>query len=671
MSAVRRTFMLMAVVVVAALAAMTVMTYRRAGALGFFWPWAWFAWARANGHVHRLDYLGDLGLGFLVFLVPVSIAIFVFRATAPAQPVRRFGANAWAKMADLAQAKLLVTGGDFSGRVFGTFGGRMLVYKGSEPALIVGATRSGKGASHVVPTLLAWPESAFIYDRKGELWEITVDRRKTFSHCLKFDPTDPNTVRWNPLFEVRKGRMEIADIHNVVGILVDPLGQKAGDLNFWDQSATNFFTALILHVLYTEEDDKKHLAEVRRKLTNLEPTLHAMLNTMHRYRPDVHAEDGLARDANGQLIAEPHPEVVLGARALALMDERVKANVIATMQGAMMLWADPLVEYATSTSDFVIGDLVCSENPVSFYLQTPQAHADRLAFLVRVFTRQTINSLMESLPMDGRGRRKNHRLLMLLDEFPKLGALPFLENAMGEMTGYGITPHLVCQSFNDVFAKYGTQTAIFDNMHITAVCATSEPASIKKVIERAGKAREMRESYSDPRGLGSRGQRSVSRSEQQQYILSEEDVRGLDQDKQYLFVNNTKPILAGKIRYWTDPVLAPHAGGFFNGVPAQYRQTAGRFDTPGRPQIDWIGVRAVVAARPLSEAEASARVQADRSSRAEAEASVAGSGASGGQGPARLEDVLQGVELGRKPPEITTRLQPIDPAAPGQGPLGD
>jgi type IV secretion system protein VirD4 len=194
--------------------------------------------------------------------------------------------------------------------------------------------------------------------------------------------------------------MEIADIHNVVGILVDPLGQKAGDLNFWDQSATNFFTALILHVLYTEEDDKKHLAEARRKLTNLEPTLHAMLNTMHRYRPDVHAEDGLARDANGQLIAEPHPEVVLGARALALMDERVKANVIATMQGAMMLWADPLVEYATSTSDFVIGDLVCSKNPVSFYLQTPQAHADRLAFLVRVFTRQT----PDGEPAHGRAR---------------------------------------------------------------------------------------------------------------------------------------------------------------------------------------------------------------------------------------------------------------------------
>ena len=126
------------------------------------------------------------------------------------------------------------------------------------------------------------------------------------------------------------------------------------------------------------------------------------------------------------------------------------------------------MEYATSWSDFSIGDLVCSEAPVSFYIITPQAHADRLAFLVRVFTRQTINSLMEDEHADSRRRKKRHRLLLLLDEFPKLGSLPFLENAMGEMAGYGITAHLICQSFNDVFSKYGDKTPLFDNMHITA-----------------------------------------------------------------------------------------------------------------------------------------------------------------------------------------------------------
>jgi type IV secretion system protein VirD4 len=206
-----------------------------------------------------------------------------------------------------------------------------------------------------------------------------------------------------------------------------------------------------------------------------------------------------------------------------------------------------------------------------------------------------VNSLMEHEHYDSRRRRKRHRLLLLLDEFPKLGSLPFLENAMGEMAGYGITAHLVCQSFNDVFSKYGEKTPLFDNMHITATFATSEPTSIEKVTRRAGKALEMRESYSDPRSLFGRAHRSTSQSEQQRYILSEEDVRGLDDRKQFLFVNNTKPILADKIRYYEEPFFKARTGDYFHGVPAAYEQRPGAADLPGPPRIDWQGVRAVCA----------------------------------------------------------------------------
>jgi type IV secretion system protein VirD4 len=145
----------------------------------------------------------------------------------------------------------------------------------------------------------------------------------------------------------------------------------------------------------------------------------------------------------------------------------------------------------------------------------------------------------------------------------------------------------------------------------------------------------MRESYSDPRGLRLDGRRSVSRSEQQQYILSEEDVRGLDSGKQFVFVNNCKPILADKLRYWEEPVLAAHCGAFFHGEKARYQQKAGRFDVPGKPQIDWLGVRAQEPASLLSETRQSARRQADRSTRAAAEASASAPAA--GVRPAAME----------------------------------
>jgi len=566
------------------------------GPVRIYPPWAFVSWYMRYEKLYPRAFDEASLWGLAVAMLPIGLAIGVMRRTA--RSVRKFGAAAWARLEDVKRARLIDPKGKITGRVLGRFAGRYLTYEGVEHAIIVGASRSGKGAGHVVPTLVAWPQSAFIYDRKGELWHITADHRKRFSHVFFFAPTDPNTVRWNPLFEVRKGPMEIADIQNVVGILVDPLGRKAGDLNFWDQSATDFFTAVILHVLYSEPDASKTLAQVRRLLINIEPTLHAMMHTQHRHRPDPHARDGLARDDLGDPIPEIHPEVLLGARALDSMDERVKSNVLATCRASLMLWADPMVEYATSTSDFSIGDLVCAEAPVSFYMITPQAHADRLAFLVRVFTRQTINSLMESEHTDSRGRKKQHRLLMMLDEFPKLGALPFLENAMGEMAGYGITAHLVCQSFNDVFSKYGDKTPLFDNMHITAAFATSEPTSIEKVTRRAGKALEMRESFSDPRTIFGRAHRSTSQSEQQRYILSEEDVRGLDDRKQFLFVNNAKPILAEKIRYYEEPFFKDRTGDYFHGQLAAYQQKPGAADLPCAAHNDWRGVRAVGAPPP-------------------------------------------------------------------------
>jgi type IV secretion system protein VirD4 len=580
------------------------------GSARLYAPWAFLGWMRTYAHLYPAAFASNLLILAVCATLPPVIALAgIGRLNGH---VRQYGEHAWATVGDVRKAELVHGQGDRYGRVFGKFKDRLLVFTGDLHSIVVGASRSGKGAGHVVPTLTSWPKSVLCYDRKGELWHITADWRKTFSHVFRFEPTDPNTVRWNPLFEVRKGVMEVADIQNLVGILVDPLGLKAGDLSFWDQTATNFFTALILHVLYAEPDEKKNLAHVRRLVIDLDPTLWAMKTTTHRHRPDLGQPDGLTRDADGEPIPEVHPEVLLGALALEHMEPRVRSNVIATCMAALGLWADPMVEYATSWSDFVIGDLVCSKHPVSFYLTTPQAHADRLAFLVRVFVRQTINGLMEEIHYDSRGRRKQHRMLLLLDEFPKLGALPFLENAMGEMAGYGITAHLICQSFNDVFSKYGPRTPLFDNMHITATFATSEPESIKKVIERAGKSLELRESYSSPRTMFSRAHRSVSLGEQQRYILSEEDVRGLDADKQFLFVNNCKPILADKIRYWDEPWFAERCGDFFHETPARYVQLPGKADLPGKPTIDWEGVRSVEPAPPMPPTREEARRKARR-----------------------------------------------------------
>ncbi|PVM72379.1 type IV secretory system conjugative DNA transfer family protein [Caulobacter radicis] len=562
------------------------------GPVRLYAPWAFLAWYGrwAGTYPQVFDQAALIGLA--VFLWPLLMVIGLTRRFV-ARP-GPFGKAAWGDLADARRAGL-VAGARLQGRVLGRLKGRLLSIVMLVHCVIVGASRSGKGAGHVVPSMVSWGESLFAYDRKGELWHITADHRRTFSHTFYFAPTDPNTARWNPLFEVRKGPMEIADIQNIVGILVDPIGLKGGNLDFFDQSAANFFTGVILHCLYAEPDEHKTLAHVRRLLIDIEATLDAMLATQHRWRPDPAAADGLARDDDLEPIAEIHPEVWLGATAFRSMEPRVRSSVLATAQKSLALWADPLVCHATSASDFCIGDLVCAKAPVSLYLITPQAHADRLAFMVRVMLRQSLNSLMETVDADSRGRPKRHKLLMMLDEFPKLGPLPFLENALGEMAGYGIVAHLICQSFNDVFKYYGVHTSIFDNCHVTAAFATSEPTSIERVVKRAGRALEMRESFSDPRLAFGKGHHSRNQAEVERYVLAEQDVRGLAADKQFLFVNNAKPFVTDKIRYWEAPTIAAVTRNFFAGERALFVQTPETLDTPGAPPNDWLGVRA---ARP-------------------------------------------------------------------------
>jgi type IV secretion system protein VirD4 len=66
-------------------------------------------------------------------------------------------------------------------------------------------TRSGKGVSLVIPTLLAWNKSAIIYDIKGENWAKTAGFRSQQGHiCFRFCPVEQSYgSKFNPLAEVR------------------------------------------------------------------------------------------------------------------------------------------------------------------------------------------------------------------------------------------------------------------------------------------------------------------------------------------------------------------------------------------------------------------------------------------------------------------------------------
>ncbi len=73
-------------------------------------------------------------------------------------------------------------------------------------------TRSGKGVGLVVPTLLAWPDSAIVHDIKGENWTLTAGWRARLGRVLLFDPTNAGSAAYDPLLEVRRSEWEVRDV---------------------------------------------------------------------------------------------------------------------------------------------------------------------------------------------------------------------------------------------------------------------------------------------------------------------------------------------------------------------------------------------------------------------------------------------------------------------------
>ncbi|MBK8543566.1 MAG: type IV secretory system conjugative DNA transfer family protein [Caulobacteraceae bacterium] len=152
---------------------------------------------------------------------------------------------------------------------------------------------------------------------------------------------------------------------------------------------------------------------------------------------------------------------------------------------------------------------------------------------------------------------KRHDLLLVLDEFPQLGAMPFFETAMGAMAGYRIKAYLVCQSLNHIIRAYGRDNVILDNCGIVTAFAAADGETAKRIAEMAGEVWELRESETHTRPKSFLGWRKGSTTirEERRPLLLPGDVRALPRDQQLIFVSGAKPIRAKKLKFDQEPIF--------------------------------------------------------------------------------------------------------------------
>jgi len=189
----------------------------RTGGVELYWPFAILWWLDHGLYAHApATFDGALQRLVIVWLVGLAIVFAVNIAFRPVGIVKEFGRKAWGTLWDARRAgiwglRLPEMPGVILGRWrTGRSNNRILRYDGPEHHLITGASRAGKGVGHVIPTLLSWPGSAFVYDPKEECYDITGEfRRKHVGYSFFLNFTRKDSARFNPLFEIRRGPTEI------------------------------------------------------------------------------------------------------------------------------------------------------------------------------------------------------------------------------------------------------------------------------------------------------------------------------------------------------------------------------------------------------------------------------------------------------------------------------
>jgi type IV secretion system protein VirD4 len=534
----------------------------------FFW-W-WFAYdAYAREIFVEGAYIAASG-GIAAIVVAVTLSVWRARE---AKKVTTYGSARWAEAHEVRQAGMLGHDGVLLGRWHDDY----LRHDGPEHVLCFAPTRSGKGVGLVVPTLLTWPGSAIVHDIKGENWTLTAGWRARFGRVLLFDPTNAQSAAYNPLLEVRRGEWEVRDVQNIADVLVDPEGALERR-NHWEKTSHSLLVGTILHVLYAEPD--KTLAGVANFLSDpkrpTETTLRAMMTTQHL------GERGV------------HPVVASAARELLNKSENERSGVLSTAMSFLGLYRDPVVAAVTRQCDWRIRDLVESGQSATLYLVVPPSDISRTKPLVRLILNQIGRRLTEELE----SKRRRHRLLLMLDEFPALGRLDFFESALAFMAGYGLKAFLIAQSLNQIEKAYGQNNSILDNCHVRVSFATNDERTAKRVSDALGTATEIRDAknYAGHRLSPWLGHLMVSRQETARPLLTPGEVMQLPPDDELVLVSGCHPIRAKKARYYEDPqlrtrILPPPK-------PSRSAESASHSPTTHAAHAeDWAGL--IVAAPPV------------------------------------------------------------------------
>lgn len=341
---------------------------------------------------------------------------------------------------------------------------------------VIGGSRSGKTSTVLLDTLLAnfaTKKNDFLtyaIDIKGEL-----HIKSSYSHSpdiMVVNPTDQTTAGWDVYYRLRDNPSDdliIEVMQEVASALI--ISTSKSD-SFFVNNAQDMFVGMLLYFYQQGENFIDSVNKI------LESEIKSLI---------------------GEIIKSSEPSD-LHYKYLAKFDgkdaESVEDCMVELTTNLSVFGSKSDIKYCFRDNPIKASPFTFKENK-SVFLAIPEHMLESYKAILRLCTVQTLKE-MERRP-DASGKEvKNKPMIILIDEFARLGRMEGIFNALATLASKKISVILAFQSLAQcevIYSKEETRV-LMDNCRVKVICEVSDPQSAKAVQDWCGKYRKKKETLS-------------------------------------------------------------------------------------------------------------------------------------------------------------------------------
>lgn len=523
--------------------------------LMFKWTkWLLYVWTRLSFSAYNFL---KIKLIFSIITPTLLVAIFYYRNFTRIKNLQFFlpkekvyGDASWASQSDIERASLrskhgMLLGKDSSG---------YFVADGFQHALLFAPTGSGKGVGFVIPNLLFWEHSVVVHDIKLENHSLTSGwRAKQGQQVFVWEPSNPDGIThcYNPIDWVSTKPGQMVDDVQKISNLIMP------EKDFWNNEARSLFLGVVLYLI-ADPTKTKSFGEVVRTMRS----------------DDVVYNLSVVLDTLGHVI---HPVAYMNIAAFLQKADKERSGVVSTMNSSLELWANPLIDAATASSDFNIQEFKKIKTTV--YVGLTPDNIQRLQKLMQVFYQQATEFLSRKMPDT---KEEPYGVMFLLDEFPTLGKMETFKAGIAYFRGYRVRLFLIIQDTQQLKGTYeeAGMNSFLSNSTFRITFAANNYETANLISQLCGNKTVEQASFSKPIFFDlNMSTRTQNVSQVQRALLLPQEVIQLPKDEQIVLIESFPPIKSQKIKYFSDRFFTDRL------LPPTPVPTQEPFD-PNRKQID-------------------------------------------------------------------------------------